>query len=350
VSCFSAETQWAPMLGYPKIQKGSPNTWEGTVNTFKDSDDKGEDKESPKDRSNLKSCESFYTCPWPPFIGRWRDFYILKTPSSSRNIPNVNIYMNVFYIPYIYKPATSSHAKPGLLETTSLTLLLPGSWISPFRKSSCVMTSELDVQQILELHRLPISWLQVHGFGPLRVRDFEASQVQDFRSSHVRDFVASQVQDSGSSHVRDSEASQVQDSRSSHVRDFATSQVQDSRSSRVLCSWKLISQTSWTSTFRGWQVFLNFPTSHFEVFKCFETLHTNSTKLDEHCPKIEIQTTFVNIHMKKNRPLGMRPRNPPPPRGPGRRVASTAGAAPSSSCLVPMHQGKKTFTTKHPHI
>jgi hypothetical protein len=101
---------------------------------------------------------------------------------------------------------------------------------------------------------------QVHGFRPLRVRDFEASQVQESRSSHVRDFVASHVQDSGSPHVRDSEASQVQDSRSSHVRDFAASQVQDSRSSRVLYSWKLISRTSWTSTFRGWQVFLNSPT------------------------------------------------------------------------------------------
>jgi hypothetical protein len=62
----------------------------------------------------------------PPFIGRRGDFYIPKTPSSSKNIPNVNTYMNVFFISYIYKPATSSHAKPGLFETTSLTLLLTG--------------------------------------------------------------------------------------------------------------------------------------------------------------------------------------------------------------------------------
>jgi hypothetical protein len=63
----------------------------------------------------------------PPFIGRRRDFYILKTLSSSKNIHNVNTYMNVFFISYIYKPATSSHAKTGLFETTSLTLLLTGS-------------------------------------------------------------------------------------------------------------------------------------------------------------------------------------------------------------------------------
>jgi hypothetical protein len=59
----------------------------------------------------------------PPFIGRRRDFYIPKIPSKLRNIPSVNMYMNVFYISwlaglisYIYKPATSSHAQLGLLR------------------------------------------------------------------------------------------------------------------------------------------------------------------------------------------------------------------------------------------
>jgi hypothetical protein len=28
----------------------------------------------------------------------------------------VNMYMKVFHFPYIYKPATSSHIKPGLLR------------------------------------------------------------------------------------------------------------------------------------------------------------------------------------------------------------------------------------------
>jgi hypothetical protein len=58
-----------------------------------------------------------------PFIGRRRDFYIPKIPSNLRNISSVNMYMNVFYIPwftglisYIYKSATSSHIKPGLLR------------------------------------------------------------------------------------------------------------------------------------------------------------------------------------------------------------------------------------------
>jgi hypothetical protein len=62
-----------------------------------------------------------------PFIGRRRDFYIPKTPLTLKNIPSVNMYINVFYISYIYKPATSSHTKPELFETTSLTLLLTDS-------------------------------------------------------------------------------------------------------------------------------------------------------------------------------------------------------------------------------
>jgi hypothetical protein len=85
----------------------------------------------------------------PPFIRRRRDFYIPRTPSHSKNIPNVNTYMNVFFISYIYKPATSSHPKPGLFGTTTLTLLLTGSWISLF------VTSEPDLRQILEF---PVSW------------------------------------------------------------------------------------------------------------------------------------------------------------------------------------------------
>jgi hypothetical protein len=59
----------------------------------------------------------------PPFIGRRRDFYIPRLPSNLENIPSMNKYMNVFYIPwftrlisYIYKPAISSHLEPGLLR------------------------------------------------------------------------------------------------------------------------------------------------------------------------------------------------------------------------------------------
>jgi hypothetical protein len=145
VCCFSTETRLAPMLGCPKIRMKPPNTSWWRVKTFKYTDDTRGDKESPKDWSNLKSCESFYTCPRAPFYRETKRLYITKVPSDSRNIPKVNMYMNVFYISYIYKPTTSSHIKPGLFEMTSLTWLPTDSSISPFRKSSYTVTSELEL-------------------------------------------------------------------------------------------------------------------------------------------------------------------------------------------------------------
>jgi hypothetical protein len=59
----------------------------------------------------------------PPFIRRRRDFYIPRLPSNLKNIRSVNMYTNVFYIPWfegiishIYKSVTSSHFEPGLLR------------------------------------------------------------------------------------------------------------------------------------------------------------------------------------------------------------------------------------------
>jgi hypothetical protein len=81
----------------------------------------------------------------PPFIGRRRDFYIPRSPSNLENIPSVNTYMNVFYIPWfaelishIYKPATCTHFKLGLFEMTSLTWSLadPQSLIHEDLRSS----------------------------------------------------------------------------------------------------------------------------------------------------------------------------------------------------------------------
>jgi hypothetical protein len=95
----------------------------------------------------------------PPFIGRRRDFYILKTPSHSKNIPNVNTYMK--NIP-----------KPGLFGTTTLTLLLTGSWIFLF------VTSEPDLWHILE-------------FPSPEVRDFSGSRFQTFACLRLRGFTGS---------------------------------------------------------------------------------------------------------------------------------------------------------------
>jgi hypothetical protein len=111
VSCFSAETRWALMLRVSENLDEIPEHKRRIYTNVqvRIADDARGDKESPKDCSCLKSCESLYMCPRAPF-------YIPKVPSNLKNIPNVNTYMNVFYISYIYKPATSSHVKPELLR------------------------------------------------------------------------------------------------------------------------------------------------------------------------------------------------------------------------------------------
>jgi hypothetical protein len=111
--------------GYPKIWIRSPNTAGENTQTFKSEAQltKEETKCPLKTAHASKVVNPFTRALTPPFIGRRRDFYIPKIPSNLRNIPNVNMYMNVLYIPwfaglisYIYKPATSSHIKPGLLR------------------------------------------------------------------------------------------------------------------------------------------------------------------------------------------------------------------------------------------
>jgi hypothetical protein len=56
------------------------------------------DKESPKIAHASKVVNPFTRALTPPFIERRRDFYIPKIPSNQRNIPSVNMYMNVLYI------------------------------------------------------------------------------------------------------------------------------------------------------------------------------------------------------------------------------------------------------------
>jgi hypothetical protein len=112
----------------------------------------------------------------PPFIGRRRDFYIPKIPSDPRNILTVNMYINVFYFSYIYKPATCSHTKPRLFETTSLTSSLL------IRESP----HPGNLQQIPELHRFPISWFRrfmtpgLHRFTTSGLRRFKIPDLHKF--------------------------------------------------------------------------------------------------------------------------------------------------------------------------
>jgi hypothetical protein len=190
VSCFSAETRCAPMLGVSENSVGIPEH-ERKYSRYVEVQQwrKRRQRISPKTAQASKVVNPFTRALAPPFIGRRRDFYIPKTPSNSRNIPSVNMYMNVFYISYIYKPATSSHTEPGLFETMSLTLLLTDSWISPFRKSSRAVTSEFDLQQIPEFRRHLISWFC--RFMPLGLRDFATLKLRRFKIPDLREFATS---------------------------------------------------------------------------------------------------------------------------------------------------------------
>jgi hypothetical protein len=62
------------------------------LNTFKHSIKTRGDRESPSSGTGSKIVNPFTRVLAPPFIGRRRDFYIPKTPSSSKNIPNLNTY------------------------------------------------------------------------------------------------------------------------------------------------------------------------------------------------------------------------------------------------------------------
>jgi hypothetical protein len=98
----------------------------------------------------------------------------------------VNTYKNVFFIPHIYKPAPSSHSKPGLFGTTTLTLLLTGSWIPPFA------ISELELRQIPELAVLRGSWLRrleipdFRVFTTPRLRRFKIPENRMFATLRLR--------------------------------------------------------------------------------------------------------------------------------------------------------------------
>jgi hypothetical protein len=164
VSCFSAETTVGANVGGSENWKESPNTrvMKASMQFTKDRETKNLRK--PALASNVVN--PFTRALAPPFIGRRRDFYIPRLPLNLGNIPSVNMYKNVFYIPwfarlvsYIHKPATSSHFKPGLLRWR---LWLASFWPPNllFTKITAHCGSESRLHLIPELRRFPIPGLR----------------------------------------------------------------------------------------------------------------------------------------------------------------------------------------------
>jgi hypothetical protein len=210
-----------------------------------------ETKNLPQNAQASKVMNPFTRALAPPFIGRQRDFYIPKTPLSSMNIPNVNTYMNVFFISYIYKSATSSHSKPGLSGTTTLTLLLTSSWISPF------VTSEPDFRQIPEF---PISWSSwLRRFEIPENRVFATPRLRRFKIPENRMFATSRLRRFKIPENRMFAASRLRRSKIPENRMFATPRIRRfkiPKNRKCSAPEKHISWTSSNSTFRRWQVFL----------------------------------------------------------------------------------------------
>jgi hypothetical protein len=112
----------------------------------------------------------------PPFVGRRRNFYILRLLSNLMNIPNVNTYKNVFYISwfaglisYIYNPATSSHFKSGLLKR-HLWLASSRTPKSSFTKISALCDSRIKTPPDSRFPNFADSWSSEWrgpGLGPL---------------------------------------------------------------------------------------------------------------------------------------------------------------------------------------
>jgi hypothetical protein len=96
VSCFSAETTVGANVGGSENQMGSPNK----IPEQKPESRNREGTRNPRKSILVSKVVNPFTCALePPFIGRRREFYIPRLPSNLENIPSVNTYMNVFYIP-----------------------------------------------------------------------------------------------------------------------------------------------------------------------------------------------------------------------------------------------------------
>jgi hypothetical protein len=134
----------------------------------------------------------------PPFIGRRRDFYIPKVPSNPRNIPNMNTYMNVFYISYIYKIVS-------LVHTPNPDFLRQRLWLD------FLLVRESSHLGNLHMPRLPNS-----NFG--RLPNSVDSQFHGFTYSWLQVFT-------GSCHTRFSEGNQVHNCMHARIKCHAYSDI-----------------------------------------------------------------------------------------------------------------------------
>jgi hypothetical protein len=177
-SFVSCRTTVGANVGGPKIG-WSPRTQESSTQDTRTA--KGRQRISKSLYSPQKLWISLHVPLDHLLIGRRRDFYIPRLPSNLENIPSVNMCINDIYIlwfvglvSYIYRLATSSHFKTGLLRwrlwlgfsLTSEALFMKitahwSSWIEAAWNSWISQVPGLlnfASFQTPELHRFQVSW------------------------------------------------------------------------------------------------------------------------------------------------------------------------------------------------
>jgi hypothetical protein len=128
----------------------------------------------------------------PPFIGRRRDFYIPRLPSNLENIPSVNTYMNVFYIPWFVGLISSFTSLPlvhtlntdfwgDVFDLVSHRPSKLGSWRSPL-----VEISELRFLELPEFREFMNSWVYQISVALKQIADFRSKASSAIISHDVR--------------------------------------------------------------------------------------------------------------------------------------------------------------------
>jgi hypothetical protein len=156
--------------GGSENRKESPNT--RVTNKCTKVTKKEETKNLRKPVLTSKIVNPFTRALTPPFIGRRSDFDIPRIPSNLENIPSVNTYLNVFYIPwfaglisYIYKPALVYTSNPDFWDDV-FDLTSPKFLKLYYRWSSSIEIPESRFSQILELRKFPVSWISPDSSRP----------------------------------------------------------------------------------------------------------------------------------------------------------------------------------------
>jgi hypothetical protein len=91
MSCFSAETRWAPMLGVSENLDEIPeHERKYSEHVQVEQWSKRRQGTSSKTAKTSKVVNPLTRALTPPFIGRRRDFYIPKITLNSKTIPSVN--------------------------------------------------------------------------------------------------------------------------------------------------------------------------------------------------------------------------------------------------------------------